>query len=184
VTLNVVLRAGSCCAALVGLVAAGACSSSASKASAPTSGSSTTSASSAPQSSSSASLRPADAATTAAVTHAYVTFFNYRTASATAQSLLQDGAAFAAEVVANGKAAQVRKPSVTVSTVQLVSDHTAKVIFTLSVGGSAVLPNTSGYAVLEAGTWKVAGQTFCALIGLNNSHPAICTDPAATALPS
>ena len=182
-TWNDVLRASGCGVALVGLVVVGGCSSSASDNS-PTPGTASSSAPSSTQSSSPATPRRTDRATTAAVRHAYVTFFDYRTARATSQSLLQDGRAFTAQIAQNAKTAKVQKPSVTVSSVELVSEHTAKVIFTLSVGGSPVLPHTSGYAVLEDGRWKVAGQTFCALIGLNGSHPAVCSDPAATTLPS
>ena len=189
-TFHVVLRASSCCAAVVGLIVLGGCSSSgsgtggASTPAAPASTPAAVTSSSGTPSAPPTILHPADKATTAAVKHAYTTFFNYHTSKTTAQSLLQDGAAFTTEIAANSKTARVQKPTVTVQSVKLSSTHTAKVIFTLYIGGSPVLTKTPGFAVLEGDTWKVAGQTFCALIGLNGSHPAVCLDPTATALPA
>lgn len=129
------------------------------------------------------SIGPADAATTAAVSKSYETFFDYKTPTATVATLLQDGAEFTTEIASNAKLAAQQKVTVKVATVTVVTASTAKVSFDLFLNGSPALQKTSGYAVLENGTWKVSGATFCALLGMNNAHPAVCTKPAATTLP-
>ncbi len=133
--------------------------------------------------SASATATPADAATTAAVTHAYETMLNYKTPKAAAAALLQDGKAFAPALAAMATVSAKQKITVKVSSVSMVSAKTAKVIFTLFGAGTPLLPNTSGYAVLENGKWKVSGQTFCALLQLNSTPSPACSQPAATTLP-
>jgi hypothetical protein len=120
----------------------------------------------------------ADTATTTAVTKAYTTFFNYKSGLDVSEKLLQLGPEFHAALVTNAKTAAAQKITVTVSNVTLQSPHVAKVTFTVLGNGSALLPNTPGYAVQENGTWKVAAQTFCGLISLQGKAPAACQEPA------
>lgn len=179
-SLNAVLRRSAFALALVGLAAVGGCSSSGS---APQTGGGNSTSGSSSTASTPSGPPVADKVTTAGIRHAYETFFNYRTSKTVAQSLLQDGAAFKAEIAQNARTAAVQKPTVKLNSVELVSAHGAKVIFTLSINGTPTLVKTSGFAVLEGDTWKVAGQTFCALIGLNGSHPPVCQSAAATTIP-
>jgi hypothetical protein len=126
---------------------------------------------------------PADAGTAAAVTKAYTTFFNPKTAEAQSEATLQHGPTFKDALDAASKTSQAQAVSATVSTVNQISADVAYVTFTLSVGGTAMLPNTHGYAVRDSGTWKVAAQTFCTLLQLQGTAPAACKDASITALP-
>jgi hypothetical protein len=172
--------------ALVLAAALAACSSSSPKASDSQTTTSAAAATSTASSTPTASITPgpADAATKAAVTKAYETFFDYHTPASAAGALLQDGAAFKPELATNAKLAVQQKVTVKLDTVSMVSPNTAKVTFDLLLAGKAALKGTSGFAVRENGTWKVAGQTFCALLGLNGSTPPVCTNPAAISLPN
>ena len=156
-------RAVGACAAVLSLAMLGACSSSSSKSGAKT-------------------LSPAE--TKAAITHAYETFFDYRTAPSTGVTLLQDGSAFKSTIQAAAAAAQQRKITVKVTAVAPMSANTRKVTYSLYLAGTPTLNDASGFAVFEDGTWKVAGTTFCGLLNLNGANPPICKDPKATKLPT
>jgi hypothetical protein len=125
---------------------------------------------------------PADAATKLAVTKAFTTFFGDVGTVAQSEAVLQHGAMFADALEEQSKGAYAQKSSASVSDVR-VSGDLAYVTFTISSNGTALLPNTKGYAVRDAGTWKVAAQTFCTLLQLEGSPPAACKDSAITALP-
>jgi hypothetical protein len=56
--------------------------------------------------------------------------------------------------------------------------------FNLMSAGQTVLTNTPGYAVKDAGKWKVAAGTYCGLLKLQNSAPKQCDDATITAFPS
>jgi hypothetical protein len=127
---------------------------------------------------------PADAVTTKAVTTAYETFFDIKATTAQTVTVLQHGSAFSPTLAGQAKAAAAQKLAATVSKVKLASPNVADVTFTLTSNGSPLLPNTHGKAVREGGTWKVAAETFCALLGLQGTPPAVCKDPKMTALPN
>ncbi|MDT4899073.1 MAG: hypothetical protein QOJ78_3 [Pseudonocardiales bacterium] len=127
---------------------------------------------------------PADAVTTKAVTTAYETFFDIKATTAQTVTVLQHGSAFSPTLAGQAKAAAAQKLAATVSKVNLASPNVADVTFTLTSNGSPLLPNTHGKAVREGGTWKVAAETFCALLGLQGTPPAVCKDPKMTALPN
>jgi hypothetical protein len=127
---------------------------------------------------------PADNATKALVAKAYTTFFDPKAPAAKSQAALQHGASFAATLEAAANSTAVQGIAATVSAVNSISPNVAYVTFTLTSGGSPLLTDTPGYAVRENGTWKVAAQTFCNLLQLQNAAPAACKDPAITALPS
>jgi hypothetical protein len=99
-------------------------------------------------------------------------------------TVLQHGSAFSPTLAGQAKAAAAQKLAATVSKVNLASPNVADVTFTLTSNGSPLLPNTHGKAVREGGTWKVAAETFCALLGLQGTPPAVCKDPKMTALPN
>ena len=125
----------------------------------------------------------ADAATTAAVTKAFKDFFDYQSTAAQSQNALQDGDKFTAVLTAQGKQSYAQKSAASVSSVKLISPHTAKVVFSVLVGGSPLLPDADGYAVQIGGSWKVAATTFCTLLKLEGDQADACADPSVTALP-
>lgn len=162
-------------AALGALLAVAACSSSGGKSGGHSPSTPTAS------SSASASGRSADATTKTAVAKAYTTFFNSNSSAAASEAALQHGSAFRAVLAAESNSTYAQKTSVDVTSVRLVSASVADVGYTLHTSG-ITLPS-KGKAVREDGTWKVAAQTFCALLALESKKPKPCSDPAVTSLP-
>lgn len=115
---------------------------------------------------------------------AFATFFGGATSAARAQQFLQHGATFAGVLAQQAGSSQAKTLSARVTAVRPKTSHVAAVTFTLSSGGAALLPNASGYAVDEAGRWKVAAATFCQLLKLQNAAPKQCNDASITALPA
>jgi hypothetical protein len=124
---------------------------------------------------------PADVA---AIKNAYVKLFAASTPMDTSVSLLQDGEAFRATLIEQGKSTYAKEATATVSKVVVISPTRANVTFSILLNGSPVLPNQPGYAIRDKGVWKVAGVTFCGLLAAQGTPPAVCSQPAATALPS
>lgn len=183
-------RVVSLAAAALATVALAACSSSkpsgsSSGSSSPHSTAATSTGTPSSMSSSTPSGAPssADAATVAAITHAYQTFFAPGTSLQTSMGLLQNGAAFKATLDQQGNSSFAKKASASVADISLVSADTAKLKYTISVGGQPMLKDQTGYAVREGGTWKIADYTFCGLMTLQGTAPAACKTPAATTPP-
>jgi hypothetical protein len=120
----------------------------------------------------------------AEVTSAYVRFFDPTVANALRLDLIQDGAAFSQAIAKQSQTDFAKAASMHVTRVSVNSADKATVIFTVLLDGAPVLPNQTGYAVHEAGKWKVAGVTFCALLAAAGPLPPVCRSPAATSLPS
>ena len=97
--------------------------------------------------------------------------------------LIQDGSAFSQAISQQQKSEFAKAVSVKVTKVTVGSANKATVIFTLLLDGSPALPNQTGYAIRENGTWKVAGATFCSLLSAQGAPPPVCTTASATALP-
>jgi len=156
--------------------AVAACSSSSSPS--PTS----TSSPSAPASSAPASSAPASPSSSgtsnavAAITANWEAFFSGKTPAAKKIALLQNGEKFAAVIGAQVGSSLASSASATVSKVVLTSPTTATVTYSIQVSGAG-LPNTTGQAVYQDGTWKVADSSFCSLLGLENggTPPAVCS---------
>ncbi|WP_338179619.1 hypothetical protein [Jatrophihabitans sp.] len=127
---------------------------------------------------------PADAATTAAVTKAYTTFFGGTKDPAALAADLQNGTKLAAALAEEAKNPTAATLTATVSKVVLANPHVADVTFTLLSKGAPLLANTSGKAVLVGGTWQLAATTFCGLVAATGTTPPVCEQPAITALPS
>jgi len=134
-------------------------------------------------STSSAAAGAIDAASKAAITKAYLTFFNPKSPEAESIASLQHGSLFRTAIEQQATSTQAQTASVKVTAVQLLRPGVAQVIFTIYTGGQAVLPNTKGKAVLEGGVWKLAAETFCALLQIAGALPNACKDPKVTALP-
>jgi hypothetical protein len=103
----------------------------------------------------------------------WTTFFKGSTPAATRIALLQNGENFASFIQAQANSSLAKSVSVTVNSVQVTSD-TATVNFDLDLAGQSALPNQSGMAVLDGGTWKVSDSSFCALLALEGQHPSGC----------
>lgn len=150
------------------------------------------SASSPPASSPPASSQPAsspasatlDAAAKAEISNAYKVFFDTNTPLAASVAVLQHGDKFRQALNAESKSPSAQNITAKVSAVAAQSAKVAVVTFTIKSGTSVLLPNTHGFAVLEGGKWKVAAQTFCNLLTLEGTAPAVCKDTAITALPN
>jgi len=115
---------------------------------------------------------PADpAAAIAEITKNWETFFNYKTPQAQLYPLLEGGQALAPAIKTAQKEQQQThlKQLVKVKSVVFTSNMKATVNYSLSNGTHVLLPNSSGVAVYEDGTWKVSKITFCSLIQLGNN---------------
>ncbi|MFD0364691.1 hypothetical protein ACFQZZ_24890 [Nocardia sp. GCM10030253] len=108
------------------------------------------------------------AADTKAITDAYVTFFNGQTPAATRAGLVEKGPAFQQALDGMAVNPQAAGTSVTVAEVKLSDSTHADVKYTLLLNGNPVLPDQSGQALKEAGQWKVAAATFCALLAIQS----------------
>lgn len=129
-------------------------------------------------------LRPADPVTTRAVGTAYARFFDSRTSPVDSQKFLQHGSAFGKVLEQQAQGGQAQHATAKVSSVLVTSADVVTVTFTISSGGKALLPDVSGFAVRENGTWLVAATTFCRLLKLQGQQVDACADPSITALPT
>lgn len=125
----------------------------------------------------------APASVRGAVTKAYAEFFGYKTPASVAEKYLQHGSVFAKTLAAQAEQGLQQRLTARVTKVSMLSPDTAAVTFTLLGNGKPLLPNASGNAVREGGTWKVAAKTFCGLLQLQSTPPKACSDPRVTALP-
>ena len=133
---------------------------------------------------STAAPTPADAATTAAVTKAFTTFFGGTKDPTALVADLQNGPQLSAALAQEAQNPTAATLTATVSKVMLANPHVADVTFTLLSKGSPLLKNTPGNAVLENGVWKLAAGTFCGLVAASGQTPAACTDTTITGLPT
>jgi purine-cytosine permease-like protein len=159
--------------ALALAVAACSSSSSPSTSSAP---SSSAPASSAPASSAPASSPASgNSAAVAQITTNWEKFFNSSTPNSERITLLQNGSAFAPAI--SGLTSLVSNLGATVTSVTLTSATTATVKYNLTSGGSSLLKNQTGTAVLENGVWKVGDATLCGLVKLvpGGTVPSACS---------
>jgi len=156
-------------------LAVAACSSSSS------SSSSSAAPSSAPVSSAPVSSAPAsssssgNSAAAAQITTNWEKFFNSSTPNSERVTLLQNGSAFAGAI--SGLTSLVSNLGAKVTNVTLTSATTATVKYDLTSGGSSLLNNQTGTAVLENGVWKVGDASLCGLIKLvpGGTVPSACS---------
>ena len=127
---------------------------------------------------------PSDPATTQAATTAFQQFFNSKTSPTNSQKFLQHGAEFAQSLEKQAQGSYSKDTTATVSSVQPLRTDVAAVTYSLVSKGTPLLPNVSGFAVRENGTWKVAAQTYCSLLKLQGDVAPACNDKTITALPA
>ena len=117
----------------------------------------------------------ADTATTEAVTASYVTFFDGTTPAATRASRSRSTTSSPAPATGRIRATdpQASATAAPVEGVTVADDGTATVSWTLLMNGAPVLPDQSGEAIEEDGTWKVSAATFCALLAIQGDGSAV-----------
>jgi hypothetical protein len=154
--------------------AAAACGSSGT----PASSTSTTPAATTPAASPSATSgasSPTTAGTAAIVTN-WEAFFSAKTPVAKRVTLLQDGSQFQSIIKGQAGSGLAATASAKVLKVTNVTASQATVKYNILVSGATALPNQTGTAVLQNGTWKVGVASFCGLLHLEGlkSIPAVC----------
>lgn len=123
------------------------------------------------------SSAPSTAASIAAITTNWEKFFSAKTPVSERQSLLENGSQFPAATLApTGLAAEA---SAKVLSVSAVTPSDATVTYNILLGTSVALPNQTGQAVYQDGTWKVGSASFCSLLKLEAGNktsglPAVC----------
>jgi hypothetical protein len=116
----------------------------------------------------------------AQITANWTAFFDPTTPLAKRISILQNGQLFSAAIQGSSRFPGASTASAKVTKVTVTSPTQAKVTYSILLAGTPVLPNQSGVAVLEGGTWKVGDASFCALLTLENSGKpmAVCKSVA------
>jgi hypothetical protein len=109
----------------------------------------------------------------AQITSAYEKFFSGKTSVPDRVAVLQNGAKFKGLVTSFASNPLAKNVSAKVSSVTLQGANKAKVVYVVSFAGTS-LPQQTGSAVRENGTWKVADASLCKLVALQGSTPAIC----------
>ncbi|MFD5162692.1 hypothetical protein ACFWMJ_32320 [Streptomyces hawaiiensis] len=116
---------------------------------------------------------PADrAAAEAEIRQNWQKFFDPKTSTEDKQAVLENGdrmgpvlRAFSGDERGGQVQAQVTK-------IEFTSATGADVTYTLTLKGATALPDASGSAVEQDGTWKVSAKTLCALVQLSgNASP-------------
>jgi len=152
-------------------------------------GSSGSSSTSTPSPSATSTSAPSSASPSAAasggnavaeITANWTAFFDPTTPLAKRISILQNGQVFSAAIQGSSRFPGASTASAKVTKVTVTSATQAKVTYSILLAGTPVLPNQSGVAVLEGGTWKVGDASFCALLTLENSGKpmAVCKSVA------
>lgn len=116
-----------------------------------------------------------NSAAVAQITTNWEKFFNSSTPNSERVTLLQNGSAFAGAI--SGLVSLVSNLGAKVTNVTLTSATTATVTYDLTAGGSSLLNNQTGTAVLENGVWKVGDASLCGLIKLvpGGTVPSACS---------
>ncbi len=155
-------------------VIATACGSSAP--SSPTSSPATTPAATTPAATPSATTSTASGST-AAITANWEAFFSAKTPVAKRVSLLQDGSQFESIIKGQAGTGLAATASAKVVSVSMSTPSQAIVKYDILVSGATALPNQTGTAVLENGSWKVGVASFCGLLKLEQlkTLPAACS---------
>ena len=104
---------------------------------------------------------------------AYEQFFSGKTSVTDRVALLQNGSRFKGLVTSFASNPLAKNVSATVSSVTLQGSNKAKVVYVVKFAGSS-LPQQTGSAIRQSGTWKVADASLCKLVALQGSTPAIC----------
>ncbi|MFI1051672.1 hypothetical protein ACH4U3_39130 [Streptomyces griseoruber] len=99
-------------------------------------------------------------------------FFDPATSTADKQALLENGRMMGPMLRAFGGDQRGGQVAAEVQKVAFTSPTEATVTYTLTLDGATALPNATGKAVLQDGTWKVSVTTLCSLVGLSGDASA------------
>ncbi|CAM5687897.1 hypothetical protein [Streptomyces griseomycini] len=102
-------------------------------------------------------------------------FFAPQTSLDEKKALLENGRMLGPVLEAFSGDERIRQVEAKVTDVTFTSPTEADVTFALTLRGATVLPDASGTAVEEDGTWKVSARSLCALARLSGdgSAPAL-----------
>ena len=114
----------------------------------------------------------------------YLRFVDPKIPVAQKVDLLQDGPAFRTAMEQQAASQYAKNVGLAITKVTVDSSKKATVLFDVLLSGSPVVRGETGYAIKEAGHWKVAGITFCGLLAAVGPLPPVCHTAAATSLPS
>jgi hypothetical protein len=112
----------------------------------------------------------------AAIKADWEAFFAASTPVSRRVQLLQNGQLFQALIAAQAKSPLAASASAKVTKVSNVTSTQATVTYSILAGGQTALPNQTGVAVYQNGTWKVGDASFCGLLRLEKTSglPAAC----------
>lgn len=102
------------------------------------------------------------------------TFFDGKTPALKKITLLQNGQQYAAVIQAQAGSSLASGAGAKVTAVVLNSATSATVSYDITLNGTTALPNQTGTAVYEDGTWKVGDVSFCQLLKLEGTAPSGC----------
>ncbi|MFJ5999989.1 hypothetical protein [Streptomyces sp. NPDC092370] len=116
---------------------------------------------------------PADrAAAEAEIKQNWQRFFDPKTSTEEKQAVLQNGDRMGPVLRAFSGDERGGQVQAKVTKVEFTSATEADVTYTLTLRGATALPDASGSAVEQDGTWKVSAKTLCALVQLSgNASP-------------
>ncbi|MTE13499.1 hypothetical protein [Nocardia aurantiaca] len=118
-----------------------------------------------------------------AVTTTFERFFDSSIAVDQKAALLENGQAFTETLERQANSSIAGGATASVSQVDGAGPARATVTFTIKKHGIPLLVNRHGIALQIDGSWKVAAQTFCDLLRVQGSPPAVC-DAGPTTTPS
>ncbi|NKY49077.1 hypothetical protein [Nocardia vermiculata] len=117
------------------------------------------------------------------VTVNFERFFDGATPADQKIDLLEDGPAFAETINAQADSPMAKSATAKVTDISDLGREHANVTFDVLFNGQPALSGQQGAAVLIDGTWKVASETFCALLTLQGAAPPVCGTASATPAP-
>ncbi|MFE9444285.1 hypothetical protein ACFYO2_36075 [Streptomyces sp. NPDC006602] len=99
-------------------------------------------------------------------------FFDPATSTKDKQAVLENGDRMGPVLQAFSGDQRGGQVQAEVTKVEFTSSTEATVTYTLMLNGATALPNASGTAVEQNGTWKVSVNTLCALVGMSGNASA------------
>jgi len=121
-----------------------------------------------------AATAPADAgAAETEIKQNWQKFFDPKTSLEDKQTVLENGAQMAPVLQAFSGDERGGQVEAQVSKIEFTSPTEADVTYDLTLKGATALPNASGTAVEQDGTWKVSAKTLCALVQLSGNGSPI-----------
>ncbi|MFI6854894.1 hypothetical protein [Streptomyces sp. NPDC050416] len=116
---------------------------------------------------------PADrAAAEAEIRQNWQKFFDPKTSTQDKQAILENGDRMGPVLQAFSGDERGGQVQATVTKIEFTSATEADVTYTLTLKGATALPDASGTAVEQNGTWKLSAKTLCALVQLSgNASP-------------